>query len=94
MAVTIQDVEYVAELAHLKFEHEEREQILTQMNAILSYVEKLNHLDTSSIKPTSHVLDLKNVFRAYDVGVSLSPEEALRNAPDSDRGHFTVPKVI
>ncbi len=94
MTVSIEDVDHVAALAHLKFSDDEREQLVDQLNAILAYMEKLNTLDTSGVGPTSHVLNLKNVFRSDDVETSLSQEEALRNAPSSDRGHFTVPKVI
>ncbi len=94
MTVTIEDVDHVAALAHLKFSDDEREQLVDQLNAILAYMETLNSLDTSHVGPTSHVLNLKNVFRSDEVGTSLSQEEALRNAPSSDRGHFTVPKVI
>ena len=94
MTVTVKDVDHVAALAHLKFSEEEREQLVDQLNAILAYMEKLNTLDTTGVDPTSHVLRLKNVFRSDEAGASLSQEEALRNAPASDRGHFTVPKVI
>ncbi len=94
MTVSIEDVDHVAALAHLKFSDDEREQLVDQLNAILAYMEKLNTLDTSGVGPTSHVLNLRNVFRSDEVGTSLSQEEALRNAPSSDRGHFTVPKVI
>ena len=94
MTVSIEDVDHVASLAHLKFSDDEREQLVGQLNAILAYMEKLNTLDTSGVEPTSHVLNLKNVFRHDEIGPSLSQEEALRNAPSSDRGHFTVPKVI
>lgn len=94
MTVTIEDVDHVAALAHLKFSEDEREQLVGQLNAILGYMEQLNTLDTSGVEPTSHVLNLKNVFRRDEIGPSLSQDEALRNAPSSDRGHFTVPKVI
>ncbi len=94
MTVTIEDVDHVAALAHLKFSDDERERLVDQLNAILAYMEQLNALDTSGVSPTSHVLNLKNVFRSDEAGPSLTQEEALRNAPASDRGHFTVPKVI
>lgn len=94
MTVTIEDVDHVAALAHLKFSKDEREQLVGELNAILAYMEQLNALDTSGVSPTSHVLNLKNVFRTDEAGPSLTQEEALRNAPASDRGHFTVPKVI
>ena len=94
MKVTVKDVDRVATLAHLEFPDKDREQLVDQLNAILAYMAKLNTLDTSEVAPTSHVLHLRNVFRGDEVGASLTQEEALRNAPSSDRGHFTVPKVI
>jgi len=94
MKVTIKDVDHVAALSHLEFTQDEREKLVDQLNAILEYVEKLNTLDTKDVEPTSHVLNLKNVFRADVVAHSLPQEKALENAPSSDQGHFTVPKVI
>lgn len=94
MAITLTDVDQVARLAYLRFTEQEREELLDQMNAILGYMEKLDELDTASIPPTSHVLDLKNVFREDVVEPSLSQEAALSNAPSQGKGHFTVPRVI
>ncbi len=64
------------------------------MDSILSYMDKLNQLDTTDIDPTSHVLPIKNVFRKDEVRPSLSLEEALSNAPDRKNGFFRVPRVI
>ena len=94
MSVTLKDVEYVSALSHLRFSDEEQAQLVDQMNAILTYMEKLNTLDTTDVSPTSHVLNLKNVFREDVVEGSLTQEEALQNAPAADKGHFTVPKVL
>ena len=94
MSVTLKDVDYVAALSHLRFSDEERTHLVDQMNAILAYMEKLNTLDTSDVPPTSHVLNLKNVFREDQIEETLSQEEALQNAPAADKGHFTVPKVL
>jgi aspartyl-tRNA(Asn)/glutamyl-tRNA(Gln) amidotransferase subunit C len=94
MSVTLKEVDHVARLAYLRFTDEERAQLVHQLNAILGYMEKLNALDTSDVPPTSHVLDLKNVFRDDVVEPSLPREEALANAPSHGKGHFTVPKVL
>jgi aspartyl-tRNA(Asn)/glutamyl-tRNA(Gln) amidotransferase subunit C len=94
MSVTLKDVDYVAALSHLRFSDEEREQMVDQMNTILTYMEKLKTLETSDVPPTTHVLKLKNVFREDVVEEALTQEEALQNAPAPDKGHFTVPKVL
>lgn len=88
------DVEYIAKLARLKLSEKEKEKFAKQLDQILKYVDKLNELDTEKVKPTSHVLPLKNVFRKDKVGKSLGVEKVLGNAPEKARGFFKVPKVI
>ena len=53
MSVTIRDVEHIAALAKLEFSPEEKEQLVHQLNQILSYMEQLNKLDTSGVEPLS-----------------------------------------
>ena len=94
MKITKDQVEYVARLAYLELTEEEKETFTHQLDSILSYMEKLNELDTRDIEPTSHVLPIKNVFRDDKVKPSLPSEEALSNAPDRKNGFFRVPRVI
>lgn len=94
MAVTKKDVEKIADLARLKFSNDELENFTPQMNEILSYMDKLNELDTENIKPLSHPVEQSNVFREDELKDSISTEDALKNAPDKTEQHFKVPKVI
>lgn len=94
MAITKKDVEKIAELARLKFTDDELENFTPQMNEILSYMDKLNELDTQNVKPLSHPVEQTNVFRKDELKNSISTEEALKNAPDKTETHFKVPKVI
>ncbi len=94
MSVTRKDVEHIAELARLKFSGEELENFTEQLNEILSYIEKLNELDTENVNPLSHPVEGENVFREDVAKPSVKREEALKNAPDSDDEFFKVPKVI
>ena len=94
MAVTVDEVRYIAQLARLRFEEAEEEKLARQMTEVLEYVEKLNELDTTAVPPMSHVLDLHNVFRKDEVEVRISTDEALKNAPDADSEYFRAPKVI
>lgn len=94
MSVTRKEVEYIAQLARLKFKDEELENFTNQLNEILNYVEKLNELDTDKIEPLSHPVENKNVFRNDELKPSTLTEEALKNAPDSTEEFFKVPKVI
>lgn len=94
MAVTKKDVEKIAELARLKFSEEELQNFTPQMNEILSYMDKLNELDTEYVEPLSHPVEQTNVFREDEMRPSFPAEEALKNAPAKDEHHFKVPKVI
>ncbi|PLX67367.1 MAG: Asp-tRNA(Asn)/Glu-tRNA(Gln) amidotransferase GatCAB subunit C [Denitrovibrio sp.] len=92
--ISINDVHHIATLARLKFEETEAEKIKDDLNSILGYMEKLNELDTTNVKPTSHTLDIFTVTRPDETRPSLSNEEALANAPQAENAHFKVPKVI
>jgi len=88
------DVRYVARLARLDLPEEEMERFTVQLNTILSYMDKLNELDTSNVEPMSHVIDVCNAFRADTVAESFPQDVALMNAPEAQRGFFKVPKII
>ncbi len=94
MSVTKKDVEYIAELARLKFKEEELESFTHQLNEILSYVDKLNELNTENVEPLSHPVENINVFRNDELKPSITTEDALKNAPDKTDEFFKVPKVI
>jgi aspartyl-tRNA(Asn)/glutamyl-tRNA(Gln) amidotransferase subunit C len=94
MAITIKDVEHIAELAKLEFTEVEKEKFTQQMNKILEYMEQLNTLDTSNVEPLSHVIELSNVFRVDEVKPGVSTEDALKNAPAKNEQFFKVQKVI
>ena len=87
-------VEHVAKLARLEFSPEEKEIFTRQLDAILTYVDKLNELDTAGVEPTSHVLPINNVFRDDVPRPSLAPDDALMNAPDRAEDFYRVPKII
>jgi len=94
MKITKKEVVHIAELARLSFSEKEMELFTEQLNQILVYMEKLNEIDTSEIKPTYHALDLINVFREDQIEPSLSTQKVLFNAPQSDKDMVTVPRII
>jgi aspartyl-tRNA(Asn)/glutamyl-tRNA(Gln) amidotransferase subunit C len=95
--VTVQDVERVAELAHLKLAAEETPRMQRDLNAILDYVAELNQLDTTGVAPLEQVSELGNFvseLRADVLVPSLPRAEVMAEAPESDGAFFKVPKVI
>jgi aspartyl-tRNA(Asn)/glutamyl-tRNA(Gln) amidotransferase subunit C len=93
MAITREDVLHVARLARLELSDEEVERFGGQLSAILDAVGKVSELDLEDVSPTSHPLDLVNVFGEDVPRPCLSREEALANAPDPEDGFFGVPPV-
>ena len=94
MAITLDEARHIARLANLDFSDAEYERFTRQLNSILEYMEQLNRIDTSAIEPTACVESGAHALRDDVVRPSRSREEALANAPESDRGLFKVPKVI
>jgi aspartyl-tRNA(Asn)/glutamyl-tRNA(Gln) amidotransferase subunit C len=92
--ISREEVRHVATLARLDLTEEEESRMTEQMNHILSYMDKLNELDTTGVSATTHAIELRNVFRQDEVVDSLHREKALMNAPESDGASFVVPKVI
>jgi aspartyl-tRNA(Asn)/glutamyl-tRNA(Gln) amidotransferase subunit C len=94
MKITREEVEHVAKLARLELTAAEVERMTGQLDAILSYVAKLDALDTTGVDVTTHTQQVFNAFREDEVRPSLPRERALANAPDQNGEAFVVPRVI
>ncbi|MBR3497852.1 MAG: Asp-tRNA(Asn)/Glu-tRNA(Gln) amidotransferase subunit GatC [Selenomonadaceae bacterium] len=94
MKISEQDIKTVASLSRLRIREDEAQDVLFQLNKILTYVENLQALDTTNVEPTTYALPMQNVFRADKVKPSLDRELALSNAPLKEDGYFKVPRVL
>jgi aspartyl-tRNA(Asn)/glutamyl-tRNA(Gln) amidotransferase subunit C len=96
--VTQQEVERVAELAHLELKPDEAAGMLHDLNAILDYVAELNELDTAGVAPLEQVTELLHAagggLRSDGLQASLDRTEVLAEAPETNGIFFKVPKVI
>lgn len=94
MKISKEDITHVAKLARLELSAGEVDEMTVQVDRILSYVEKLNELDTNGIRPTTHAIDVCNAFRDDKVGSSLSQDDSLANGPETSTEAFVVPRII
>ena len=94
MKITKEEVERVAHLARLNLSEEELETMTSQLDIILSYVVKLDELDTTGVQPMTHAFSVSNAFREDRVTASLTRDEALANAPCQNGEAFVVPRII
>lgn len=87
-------VDKLADLARLSFNPEEKENIKGDLQKMISFIDKLNEVDTTGVEPLLFMTDTVNNWREDEVKGSCSREEALLNAPVKDEHFFKVPKVI
>ena len=94
MEVTAELVRELAELAELSLDPAEVERMRRDLSAILEYVERVSELDTQSVRPTAHVLDLATPMRDDTPAEPLPVAEVVRNCPEHDGRSLVVPKVL
>lgn len=92
--ISKEEVEHAAHLARLALTDEDIQKLTQQLDAIITYAEQLNELDTEHVEPTSHVLNMKNVMREDIPTNGLTQEEVLKNAPEHEDGQIKVPSII
>jgi aspartyl-tRNA(Asn)/glutamyl-tRNA(Gln) amidotransferase subunit C len=92
--ITLDDVLHVARLAALEFTEDELPRFGEQLGAIVAHIAELDTVDTATVEPTSHPLDVTAPLRADAVAPSLRRAEVLAVAPAHDAGCFAVPRVL
>ncbi|MBI4398557.1 MAG: Asp-tRNA(Asn)/Glu-tRNA(Gln) amidotransferase subunit GatC [Candidatus Omnitrophica bacterium] len=88
------DITKVAQLARLYLQPDEKEKLNKDLENILNYVAQLSELATEKVQPTSHILNLENVYRVDEIKSWPVRDAVLRYAPDVKGNFFKVPKVI
>ena len=94
MEINDEIVDKLAHLARLEFSAAEKENIKKDLSRIITWVDKLNELDTSQVEPLIYMSNEINVLRKDEVNNSVTHEDALLNAPKKDSDYFRVPKVL
>ena len=91
MAITREQVLHVAKLARLDLRDDEVERLTGELGAILEAVSKVAELDLADVAPTSHPLDLVNVWAEDEPRPSLLLDDVFANAPAREGDLFRVP---
>ena len=94
MALTLEDVKRVADLARLAIDEAEARAVLSQLNDVFKLIAEMQAVDTRGVEPMSHALDV--VQRLREDKVTESDEHALfqKVAPQVEGDLYLVPKVI
>src|SRR5262245_9167275 len=96
MSIEITDdlVKHVARLSRLGISSEETKAIKSHFQKILAYISAFQSLETKDVDPTFFSLESSNVYREDELRASLPVEEALKNAPETNRPYFVVPRIV
>ena len=96
MAKDIDDklLDKLADLSRLKFEGNDKTAIKEDLERMLTFVDKLNEVDTENVEPLIYMTDEPLVLRKDQVEDQVTQKQALKNAPSSDSDYFKVPKVL
>ena len=94
MAISKEDVLKAASLARMELSPEEVEMFSRQLESILGFIDQLKEADVSGVSPMNHVLDIQNVLRQDNPGVSLEREAVLENAPKRTKGIFRCRRLL
>lgn len=92
-SISIDDARHVAKLARLGLDDARLEQMAGELDTIIDSIGKISELDLADVKPTTHALEVVNVFGEDEPQESLATEQALSNAPDPEDGCFRVPRM-
>ena len=94
MIIDKQTIDKVADLARIEIEDKEVDTLIADMNKILTFMEKLNELDTTGVEPLIYMNPEKNVWREDIEKHEISVEDGLKNAAKHNESFFLVPKII
>lgn len=94
MQITPDLIKYLEKLARITLTEDEEKKVGNELQDILTYIDMLNELDTEGVEAMSHCFPVTNVMREDEVQPSMSADEIVANAPESQDGCFVVPKTM
>lgn len=94
MQITPDLIKYLESLARITLSEDEEKKVGNELQDILTYIDMLNELDTDGVEAMSHCFPITNVMREDVVAESMTADEIVANAPESQDGCFVVPKTV
>lgn len=94
MSVNHEDIKKISRLARIEISQGDFDNVATQVNKIIGWVDQLKEVDTALVEPMTSVYDTPLRLEADEITAGGIAEDVLKNAPDAKYGYFTVPKVI
>lgn len=94
MSVSKEELYHIAKLAKLEISEEKIDELTEKISGIVDFANSLANVNVEGVRPTAHILDIKNVLREDEIKDSFNREVILKNAPSIEGGCISVPKVV
>ncbi len=94
MRITEEIVDHIAHLSRLEFEGDSKQAITEDMERIVTFMEKLQEVDTENVEPLIFMTKEINHLREDVAAETVTQKQALQNAPKADSDYFRIPKVL
>ena len=94
MQINDEIIEYLENLSRFHLSKDEKEKTKADLSKIISYMQKLNEIDTENVEELSHPFSFANNFREDTLTKSTERNIILANAPMQKDGCFKVPKTV
>ena len=94
MRISREEVQGIALLARLELTAAEEAELVEHFDKVLTYMEKLNQLNTDGVEPTAHAVAVPSLLREDQVTNQADTDALLQNAPAREANFFKVPRII
>ena len=94
MTIDLKTIKHISKLSRISVDDKRAKKLVSDLNAIFDFIEKLNKLKTDNIKPLSSVADISLTLRSDEVKSSNIRDQIVKNSPQKNEDYFVVPKVI
>ena len=94
MKVNNKLIQDLSRLAKLKFDEQAAEKMKSDLDKIISFVDKLSEIDTEGVEPLIYLSEEVNLLRVDEIKNEVSQGNALKNTPQKDSDYFKVPTVL
>jgi aspartyl-tRNA(Asn)/glutamyl-tRNA(Gln) amidotransferase subunit C len=94
MSINKDEISKIAHLARIKVSQTEADEVEKKLDGILALIEKMQEVNTESIEPMSHALDITQPLREDEVTEKDIRDKSLPLAPHTENSLFIVPQVI
>ena len=94
MSIDKDTVKHISKLARISLDDKKVDNLSKNLSSIITFIEKLNELNTDKVEPLTSVAETSLKFRSDEVKSKNIREQIIKNSPEDNKDFFVVPKVV